>query len=286
MGCSTTKFGERQYVTATILISCFCGNPFAAAQTPSSCPPNMSQIMILGTYHMDNPGLDSYNLKADDVLSDRRQKEIDQVLDKLERFQATKIAVEGQYNEDYWTKRYHDYLAGSYQLGRNEVEQIGFRLAKRLHHSDIYPVDYQMWMDGRVPAEIANPVVKPKPAQASNEPAEEKPEWIKKEEELFKTSTLLEYLRYLNSDAARRLDHASYFDLLLPEDSNAPYRHTDLVTNWYKRNLRIFTNINRITKFPGDRVLLVIGSGHLSILSDFAKSSNYFCLVSAEDNLK
>jgi hypothetical protein len=166
------------------------------------------------------------------------------------------------------------------------VEQIGFKLAKRLHHAEIYPVDYLMWMDGRVPAEIADPVVKPKPSNRSDEPAEETPDWIKKEEELFKTSTVLEYLRYLNSDAARRPDHASCFDLLLPGDSNAPYRRTDLVTNWYKRNLRIFTNINRMAKFPGDRILLVIGSGHLTILSDFARSSNYFCLVNAEDYLK
>jgi Family of unknown function (DUF5694) len=252
----------------------------------SSCAANTSQIMILGTYHMDNAGLDTYNTKADDVLTERRQKEIDQVLDKLERYQPTKIAIEGQYNEDYWTKRYHDYLAGNYRLGRNEVEQIGFKLAQRLHHTDIYPVDYQMWMDGRVPAEIADPVMKPKPSPPSNEPPEPTPDWIRRAEQLFKTSTVFEYLRYLNSDAARRPDHSSSFDLLLPTDGNAPYRRTDLLTNWYKRNLRIFTNIDRITKFPGDRILLMIGSEHLTILSDFAKSSNYFCLVDVEDYLK
>jgi hypothetical protein len=273
-------------MVATFLTSFFTSSSLAQGRSPDSCPANKSQIMILGTYHMDNPGLDTYNLKADDVLTERRQKEIDQVLDRLERFHPTKIAIEGQYNEDYWTKRYHDYLAGNYKLGRNEVEQIGFKLAKRLNQSTIYPVDYQMWMDGRVPAEIADPVVKPKPVQNASESSEQKPDWIKREEELFKKSTVLEYLRYLNSDEARRPDHASYFDLLLPDDSNAPYRRADLVTNWYKRNLRIFTNINRIATFPGDRILVVIGSGHLSILSDFARSSNYFCLLNAEDYLK
>ena len=283
---SQSSFLRAPCVAAVALAFCVSGGNFARAQTAAPCAANTSQIMILGTYHMDSPGLDSYNLKADDVLSDRRQKEIDQLLDGLERFKPTKIAVEGQYNQDYWTKRYHDYLAGSYKPGRNEVEQIGFKLAKRLNHPDIYPVDYQMWMDGRVPAEIADPVVKAKASQNSNDAPEDKPDWIKREEELFKKSTVVEYLRYLNSDQARRPDHASYFDLLLPDDTNAPYRRTDLVTNWYKRNLRIFTNINRVAKFPGDRILLVIGSGHESILSDFARSSNYFCLVSAEDYLK
>jgi hypothetical protein len=179
-------------------------------------------------------------------------------------------------------------LEGKYQLGRNEIEQIGFKLAKRLNQSNIYPVDYQMWMDGRTPAEIAPPVVKaklPKTAPSASE-SEARPAWIVHEEEVFKKSSVLEYLRYLNSDEARRPDHASYLDMLLPDDTDAPYGHADLVTNWYKRNIRIFTNINRVTKFPGDRILLIIGSGHETILRDFAQRSNNFCLVDAEDYLK
>jgi hypothetical protein len=259
---------------------------FAGSERGQSCSANEPQIMILGTYHMNNPGLDTYNLKADDVLTDRRQKEIDEVLGKLQRFNPTKIAFEGQYNEDYWTSRYKEYLAGTYQLGRNEIEQIAFKLAKRLNHGSIHPVDYEMWMDGRVPAEIADPVIKPKPAQPANGTAVEPPDWIKQREELFKKSTVLEYLHFLNSDEASRTDHASYMDMLLPDDTDAPYGRADLVANWYKRNLRIFANINRIPKSSGDRILLVIGSGHETILADFARSSNYFCLVSAEDYLK
>jgi len=33
-----------------------------------------------------------------------------------------------------------------------------------------------------------------------------------------------------------------------PTDDLAIYRKADLVANWYKRNLRIFDNINRITE--------------------------------------
>ena len=40
------------------------------------CQEGSSPILILGTYHMANPGLDAYNVEADDVLSARRQEEI------------------------------------------------------------------------------------------------------------------------------------------------------------------------------------------------------------------
>jgi hypothetical protein len=68
-------------------------------------------------------------------------------------------------------------------------------------------------------------------------------------------------------------------EMLLPDETNAPYGRTELVANWYKRNLRIFDNVNRIARSPVDRILLVIDSGHQTILADFARSSSYFCLV-------
>lgn len=52
--------------------------------------------------------------------------------------------------------------------------------------------------------------------------------------EVLKRSTVLDSLRCLNSAKARGPNHATYMDLLLPYDSDAPYGHTDLVTNWYK----------------------------------------------------
>ncbi len=36
----------------------------------------MRTIMILGTYHMDNPGSDAVNFEADDVLTAKRQREL------------------------------------------------------------------------------------------------------------------------------------------------------------------------------------------------------------------
>jgi len=42
------------------------------------------------------------------------------------------------------------------------------------------------------------------------------------------------------------------------------------VANWYKRNLRIVVNINRITEPGKDRILVIIGAGHLKLLKEFA----------------
>ncbi|HMD14866.1 MAG TPA: hypothetical protein VKI62_09590, partial [Bacteroidota bacterium] len=40
-----------------------------------------AEVMVLGVYHMSNPGHDIYNMKADDVLAPKRQTEIAQLIE-------------------------------------------------------------------------------------------------------------------------------------------------------------------------------------------------------------
>ncbi len=73
----------------------------------TSCSDKSAEIMILGTYHMDNPRLDAKNLEADDVLLPKRQREIAELIEKLGRFSPTKIAIEAAYSDKAdWNNRY------------------------------------------------------------------------------------------------------------------------------------------------------------------------------------
>ncbi len=109
-----------------------------AQSTPQRLPadrlegPSMAEVLVLGTYHMDNPGRDIFNMEADDVLAPNRQAEIRELLDVLIRFRPTKIAIEAD-SDSPKIKQYQDYLAGKYELGRGERDQIGFRLGKELN---------------------------------------------------------------------------------------------------------------------------------------------------------
>ena len=70
----------------------------ASAQTiQSELPPKSEdpiRIMVLGTHHFDNPGLDVVNLNADDVLATTRQLELEDLARRLLEFHPTVIAVE------------------------------------------------------------------------------------------------------------------------------------------------------------------------------------------------
>lgn len=251
----------------------------------TSCAPGASPLMILGTYHMANPGQDARNLTADDPRSPQRQQELAELLGKLHAFRPTKVAVEGVYGRSVWIARYRDYLKGTYTLGTNEIEQIGFQLARRSGLAEISPADYPMWMDGRVPDEIdydwksTAPAARPSASTEAAPPSEE--------ETRLAQSTITEYLVHVNGSEYMRKDHHSYSTFLRPStSSNAPFANTDALTNWYKRNFRIFTNLYRVSTPGTDRVFLLIGAGHLSILRQLAIESDDFCLVDTEAVLK
>src|SRR3954463_3764792 len=123
----------------------------ASAQQAATAKPvpsdTRAEVLVLGTYHMGNPGHDIFNMKADDVLAPKRQAEIAELIDVLKKFHPTKIAIESDAYSDKIPKRYADYLAGKYELTANETDQIGFRGAKELGHKTVYPVD----VDGDFP---------------------------------------------------------------------------------------------------------------------------------------
>jgi hypothetical protein len=155
---------------------------------------------------------------------------------------------------------------------------VAFRLARRLGHAEVHPIDFPMWMDGRVPAEIGKPRPKPSPA-APSAPAQQPPAHVREMQALIRSGTILDVLRHVNSDRYVREDHAGYVAMLRPDpDSDALYGTTDPVANWYKRNLRMFTNLYRLAE-PRERILLVVGAGHGAILRSLAIDAPDVCLV-------
>jgi hypothetical protein len=143
-----------------------------------------------------------------------------------------------------------------------------------------------MLMSGLRYDEIEFPKPKPNPVPNSTE-TKTAPPSLSEDDLLLRRSTVTEFLLYMNNpEKARRQHGEDYLRQLMPDDNAAIYESADRITNWYKRELRIFANLNRITEFPTDRILLIIGSGHLKILRDFALDSPQFCLVETESYLR
>ena len=240
----------------------FLAAVLSTAAIAQTAQPQRAEILVLGTYHMANPGHDVFNISADDVLSPKRQAEIGELLEVLKRFKPTKIAIEATVYDDRRPKQYADYLAGKYTLTRNEIDQIGFRLAKELGMKAIYPVD----IDGDFPWQrVINFAKATGQSQTMDQIMSEIGEVVKEQDSYLHSHSVLETLLFMNEDKKVAQDVGFYLrEARLGEPGD--YAGPDLLTSWYQRNIRIFNNIAKVIESPNERVLVIYGAGHLGWL--------------------
>jgi len=243
-------------------------------------------ITILGTYHMRTPGNNVVNPIVADVSTPERQKQIVELVEKLKKFKPTKIAVEIDIEDDAKIQEvYNQYLSGHYQLSKSETNQIGFRLAKELGHKKVYAVDWNEFTD--------DPLYNYEEYAAKDAALDSflkgvyrnlKQELDAQYQKLLPLS-IKDQLILLNQQAQMDKDHQRYFDLLriglVKEYVGANY-----LSWWYRRNMIILANIIRITESPNDRILVIYGTGHSKLLTQFAKESAFYNVESPLNYLK
>jgi len=217
-----------------------------------------AHVLVVGTFHMANPGRDIFNLKVDDVLTEKRQKEIAETVAMLKKFRPTKIAIESDPGGKR-VQQYQDYLDGKYALTRNEIDQLGFRLAKELGHKQIYPID----VEGEFPFDKVQAFAKRNgKQQALDEWMAMIPKLLDKESEILKKGTITDLLLFMNREQQVREDQEAYMDFA-QFAGGGEYPGPDLLAEWYRRNARIFANLRSIISSPEERVLVIYGAGHL-----------------------
>ncbi len=233
-------------------------------------------ITILGSYHLGSQGRNVVKPKVADITAPERQKQLAELIEKLKKFKPTKIVVEIDSEDDAKTQELYDkYLAGSYQLSKNETNQIGFRLAKELGHKKVYCVDW-----GVVPDDESYNYEKFAAKYAELDKflkdvyRELREEVNAEAEKLLKLSVPDQYI-LINQPARIERDHTRYFDFVRL-NLDKEYVGANYLSWWYGRNLKILANIIRITDSPNDRVLVIYGAGHAKLLNQFARESGFY----------
>jgi hypothetical protein len=97
---------------------------------------------------------------------------------------------------------------------------------------------------------------------------------VKAQNAYLASHTILETLLHMNSDERVAEDMGFYYrqaQFSEPWD----WAGADLVSAWFKRNMRIYSNVVRLIDSPNERVLVIYGAGHLGWMQrDFTSSPN------------
>ena len=255
-------------------------------------------IMILGSSHLANPGWDGVNPKIDDVLAPQRQAEIEQLVIQLKAFRPTKVALEIDSKRDAEiSASYQSYLEGTYELKRGEGDQIGFRLAKQMGHPKVHCVDYfrddpiiRQDIDERlVDYEAFAEANSQKRLLSDRSKADEKimkdedgRTWIVRE----KYEPMIDMYIRINQDEGIRKNLRDYLRIARIGLQDEYIGANWVAHGWYPRNLKIFVNLTRITESENERVLLIIGAGHLGFLKQIVEDSEVYNLESPLEYLE
>ncbi|HJU69774.1 MAG TPA: DUF5694 domain-containing protein [Gemmatimonadaceae bacterium] len=248
---------------------------------PARCGEGEVQVMILGTYHFANPGRDVIKQDIDDVLQPKRQAELEDLVMRLASWKPDRIAVEWPFSQtDTVRARYARYLAKTLPPTRNEAVQVGFRLASRLGHAAVFPIDDDSFLDLN---DSLKAVFQRRPelkktrdsiVAVLQKGAESGDAWRR-------TTTIREHLLQLNSDEALHGGNSlGMFGGYLGAGEGQNYGGPQFLTQWYARNFNMAHNLTRLLQPGVRRILVVVGSGHVPPLRNLLDEAPQLCPVS------
>lgn len=262
------------------------------------CQPEHVRVMLLGTYHMDNPGLDVAQIEVDDVLTPERQEEIQSVVRALAEWNPDRVTVERPYDRgDNVNSLYEEYRSGKKSYGteetiepphparnelttecRSEVIQLGFRLADHLDHEQVYPIDYPIDIANEEYENLADQDFEPDEKVSFEQTDIDDVE--RQITEQIATSTIPEYLVWENQEAQLSREYEFLFGEYLRWGGGDNFGGPKLIAKWYDRNLRMMHNLWRTVETGDKRLILVVGSSHVKVLRDLLENTPMFCPVS------
>ncbi len=264
---------QKSIFKLTVLLA--LSNSLSAQQTDSKTTPK--QALLIGTFHYHNPGADVVKTKSFDILSEKSQTELETITDKIKAFDPDQVFVEWPYDEQQeLDSLYQLYLAGSYfendKLSnfylKNEIFQLAFRAAKKSGIKSVKAIDYN---DTEFPFDSLMTVIAvSKQTNLQNQIMEGIQTMTKEfDEKIEQGMPLLEITYSLNSEKDRATSNLFHTQIpLLVGDSDnfiGPY----LTAEWYRRNLYMWSLIQKATKTDDQKIMVLLGASHVALIKDF-----------------
>lgn len=265
------------YTSLFFLCSVFVfGQKKEIIKTPSSFfPKEKAQILVVGTFHMDYPNLDAIKITDEDkidILIEPKKTELTELINYIKIFKPNKIAIEALPDWNA-TEKLRNYKKGEYRTERDERFQIAIRLAAELNLDTIYGVDADSFDPEieKLDSVYYNKLIKDFDFENDDPYLKKYKDFYAYNNKLVSKMELLDYFKFINSKEYHQIDYGGY---LIGDFKLDSLRGADILSIWwYNRNLRIFRKIQEITTSNDDRILVVFGNGHASILRQLFECS-------------
>ncbi len=238
-------------------------------------PKEKTPVLVVGTFHFDYPNLDVSKTQDEDkidVLKAPKKSEVTELVAYIKKFKPTKIAIEAFPNWEA-TQKLKAYNSGAYREERDERFQLGIRIAHELKLDTLYAIDSDNLSEDleKIDSTYIQNLFKDFDFQNEDPYNGYMMDWFKEEGKLAAKTNLLELFKLINSKEWQQYGYGAYLVGDFKLDTN---RGADILSIWwYNRNLRIFRNLQKMTAGKNDRLLVIFGNGHASILRQLLDAS-------------
>ncbi|KUY30488.1 DUF5694 domain-containing protein [Elizabethkingia ursingii] len=239
------------------------------------------KVLNFATFHMVYTP-DKHKVKFDQ--NDEKSKyETYEVAKMLAQFKPTIICVEivpernEELNNDYSgflkDKAYKTKIGG-------EVALIAYEVGKISGVKKIYGIDEQATAayNYNIGNELKN--------QVDSLTSKNYVKGLYKEFAAMEKLSTLDKLKTFNSKESLEKFININADILTYNSTKGNFEGADEASKFYRRNLRIFSNLNQIPVTKDDRIFIIMGATHTAFLSEFMKRSPKYELVNTADYLK
>ncbi len=231
------------------------------------------EVLLVGTFHFanfnpENNG-DLLSVSIPDVLMDKHQLELERITAAISKFNPDKVFLEYRYEkQSRLDSIYSRFVPKGYEeKSRNEIVQLGFRVAKQLRHERVYAMD--VITDFPYDSLITQ-MEKAKQFHLIEKDSLELERIEKFENDLFNSNrTLSEMLFYENNNKNRIEDLNWYLSVANQGGEKDNFVGAYLASEWYRRNLYMYALIQKSIEESDDRIMILAGASHIGVFKDF-----------------
>lgn len=229
------------------------------------------KVLNFATFHLSNSS--DANFSPVDINNPSVRKDVDKIVQKLVGFNPTIICVEvpSEYSEGI-NEIYQEYKTDQSKTTNwsEEINAIAFEVGRLSGVDNIYGIDYKLGFDYPKLMQMAKDSKSPENAKFLETNAEN----LKQFNEL----SLLGKFEIINTEEWRS-EALNFYNFLSTMHTDGNLEGVDIISDFYKRNLAIYSNFSDVPKDKNDRVLIILGGTHSAYFDLYLENNSAIELV-------
>ena len=279
------------FLLALCFVGCSSSTPSVLLADAEPGAGNKIRVLNVGSFHFGASS--DANVVNFDEHKQANQQAVKDIAKLIAQFKPTIVCLEFL-PEDMTTmnQAYQAFLADPKVLNTRygELSMLGFDVARLSGLDKVYGIDNHLGYNYSLgdfiehSPELTNSVDRDTYLQLTNQPFLHYP-GLAEVNQRFEQLSLLEQLQLTNHPLMLDYMLNTNADKLFYVGIGDGFEGAEQAAQFYLRNMKIYTNLNRIPMSSDDRVLILMGAAHTAMLREFIGRSPKFEMVNTLDYL-